>query len=256
LQVKDPVKDLVEPAVKGVENILKSCLKSSVKKLVLTSSANTIDNRSIDNPGKIYTEEDWNTDNTIKGTPYGYSKVQAEKFAWKFVKDLPEDKRFELVTICPELIIGPQLHDSIPESNVMIKRLMTGELPAMPQLNFGIADVRDVARAHILAAENPQAKGRYIASSCKNFWMVEMGGILKKSFPKECKAPSFVVPNLFAYIGAIFDKQLTWGFLSYYLGKVSHFDNSKIKKDLGMDFMDPEQSVIDTAQSMLDKHLV
>lgn len=34
----------------------------------------------------------------------------AEKAAWKFVKELPEDQKFELVTICPGFVTGPNLN--------------------------------------------------------------------------------------------------------------------------------------------------
>lgn len=47
----------------------------------------------------VYTEADWNTKSSLSRNPYYYSKVLAEKAAWKFVEELPQEKKFELVTI-------------------------------------------------------------------------------------------------------------------------------------------------------------
>ena len=62
--VKDPQKDLVDPAVKGTTNVLESANKTTtVKRVVLTSSCASIygDNRDILlYPNKIMTEKQWN----------------------------------------------------------------------------------------------------------------------------------------------------------------------------------------------------
>jgi len=42
--------------------------------------------------------------------PYSKSKVLAEDAAWNFVKDLGRMKKFELVTINPGLVLGPNLN--------------------------------------------------------------------------------------------------------------------------------------------------
>lgn len=47
-----------------------------------------------------------------------------------------------------------------------------------------VADVRDVARAHILAAELPQAKGRYIVSSADTVPISAMYHYLSQRFPQ------------------------------------------------------------------------
>ena len=85
--VSDNLKDFLEPAVKGTEEILKSIHSHApaVKRVVLTSSmAAVLDFNAGDN-GKVYTEKDWNPttwEQAVEGnlgTGYRGSKKFAEK---------------------------------------------------------------------------------------------------------------------------------------------------------------------------------
>ena len=85
--VSDNLKDFIEPAVKGTEEILKS-IKSrapGVKRVVLTSSCAAVLDFDAGNNGKIYTEADWNPttwEQAVEGnmgTGYRGSKKVAEK---------------------------------------------------------------------------------------------------------------------------------------------------------------------------------
>ena len=54
---------------------------------------------------RVFTEEDWSD---ISAThAYEKSKTLAEKAAWDFLESIPDDEKFELVTINPALILGP-----------------------------------------------------------------------------------------------------------------------------------------------------
>ena len=58
----------------------------------------------------IFNESHWSNPDRPEGIlPYPKSKVLTEKIAWDFVAALPEDQKFELVTICPVFIMGPPL---------------------------------------------------------------------------------------------------------------------------------------------------
>ena len=104
MEYKDAQKELIEPAVNGTLNVLKSVQKSqSVKRVVLTSSCAAI----VDAPdhGKVFTELDWNT--TFKSGEYYRSKALAEKAAWDFCAS----NNIDLVSINPFMIVGPSLND-------------------------------------------------------------------------------------------------------------------------------------------------
>eukprot|EP00118_Oscarella_pearsei_P020899 m.231319 g.231319 ORF g.231319 m.231319 type:complete len:99 (+) comp40067_c4_seq2:253-549(+) len=55
----------------------------------------------------VYTSEEWTNADLPRCPPFEASKTYAEKAAWDFVKDLEDEKKFELVTILPALVFGP-----------------------------------------------------------------------------------------------------------------------------------------------------
>jgi len=107
-------REMVHLAVKGTLSLLQSCVRSrSVHKVVITSSVAAL----IDTPkdGEVCTEEpDRNSRSTLRKNAYYFSKTEAEKAAWLFVKGMKEESPFSLVAINPTVVIGPSL--STPES--------------------------------------------------------------------------------------------------------------------------------------------
>ena len=45
-----------------------------------------------------------------KAGAYEKSKTLAEKAAWDFINDLPNEEKFELAIINPGLVVGPNLN--------------------------------------------------------------------------------------------------------------------------------------------------
>ena len=84
--IKDPQKDLVDPAKKGTKNVLGSANKTeSVKRVVVTSSCAAIYGDGEDvlkMPNQELTEDLWNTSSSLDHQPYSFSKTVAEKEAW------------------------------------------------------------------------------------------------------------------------------------------------------------------------------
>ncbi len=60
--------------------------------------------------------------------------------------------------------------------------MLNGEYPAVPHLQFGIVDVRDVACAHVRAMTEPRSDGHRVIMSATSMWMVEIGQLLAKEF--------------------------------------------------------------------------
>ncbi|KAG2262248.1 hypothetical protein Bca52824_069327 [Brassica carinata] len=71
---QDPEKDMISPAVQGVINVLKSCLKSnSVKRVIYTSSAAAVSINNLSEPGLVMTEENWSdVDFLTKEKPFNW----------------------------------------------------------------------------------------------------------------------------------------------------------------------------------------
>ena len=245
--------EIIKPAVEGTLNVLKACTAAgSVKRVVLTSSATAVAGGFSIPREKPYNEEDW-ADEAIC-TAYEKSKVRAERAAWDFVKELDANKKFELATITPTFVIGPPLTPSSAESSSIdaIKKAFTKEVPILIEMSIPIADVRDVAAAHIAAMETPVAAGqRYVVDCGKNLWWKELADIMTEEFGEQgYKPPSFVMPK----IGVFFLKAFNSTLRRVYpmIGKDVRFSNEKMISQLGIEPRDPKTSVIDSCYGLIE----
>ncbi|XP_027113830.1 cinnamoyl-CoA reductase 1-like isoform X1 [Coffea eugenioides] len=156
---RDPQAELLDPAVKGTLNVLRSCARvPSVKRVVLTSSMAAVINNT-DLKDDVVVDESWFSDPSYcekNELWYMLSKTLAENAAWKFAKE----HGIDMVAINPALVIGPLLQPTINQSVELILNLVTGA-QSFPNATLPWVDVRDVACAHILAFEIPSANGRY-----------------------------------------------------------------------------------------------
>ena len=158
LNVTNPQKDLVDPAVNGTKAILDLChTHPLVKRLVLTSSVAAVSDCFDSN--KIYNEDDWNVTSSLVRNPYYYSKTLAEREAVRFMEEHP-DTHFDLVRINPFVVLGPSLNGKLNESHQALLAFLDGTVPGVIDVSHSICDVRDIATAHIVAFENPEASGR------------------------------------------------------------------------------------------------
>jgi nucleoside-diphosphate-sugar epimerase len=189
----DPHKELIEPAVHGTKNVLQSVARSkdTVKRVVLTSSVAAVHgDNNIQPPknGSLYTADDWNTTSTPEEEPYFVSKTEAEKAAHEFAKA----EGISLVAILPNFVMGPITSPTASGTSI---GYMKGWLEGKPGGSPVHCDVRDVAAAHICAAERPAASGRYIVSHASSSNPAEVGRWLQEAFPEynipagEDKAP-------------------------------------------------------------------
>ncbi len=254
--VTDPMAQLVTPAKQGTAHVLEAVNRTeSVKRVVLTSSVVGIYGDAVDlqKTGKAaFDESDWNTSSTVDHQPYNFSKVEAEKLAWEIQK---QQTRWDLLTINPGLVLGPALGATQSESMSIMQDFGNGMLlMGAPKLEFGMVDVRDVAKAHILAGFKADASGRHITSNLSINYM-DISRILRKNFNWKYPFPRMAAPNFVLWLLApIFG--LSRKFVSTNIGFPLKFDNSYIKKDLGIEFMPPEQTIVDHFQQLLDQGLI
>ncbi|KAG8391195.1 hypothetical protein BUALT_Bualt01G0162600 [Buddleja alternifolia] len=180
--VTNPQTQLIDPAVNGTLNILQSCKKvSSIKRVVMTCSMASVANNY--NPLKpdVVIDETWFSDpNFCKEIKewYALSKTLAEKAAWKYV----EENSIDLVTLHPGFAIGPLLQPTLNLSCEGLLRFIKEGKEMLPGGVYRYVDVRDVARAHILAFENSSAIGRYCLVG-RVAYSFEAADILKGIFP-------------------------------------------------------------------------
>lgn len=161
--VPNPEVELIEPAVKGTINVLKACLEAKVKRVIVVSSGAAV----LLNPrwpkGQIMDETCWSDKEYCKTTNNWYclSKTEAESEALEFAKRTGLD----VVTVCPNLILGPLLQSKVNSSSLVLIKLLTEGYESLENRLRVIVDVRDVAEALLLAYEKAEAEGRYICTA-------------------------------------------------------------------------------------------
>jgi len=259
MEFKDAKKELVDPAIMGTMTVLNSCEKFNVRRVVLTSSVAAITDSPDSN--HIYTELDWNDSSSVDRNPYYYSKVCAEREAWKFAKKQVNElkRKFELAVINPCVVIGPCFTKEINPSAKIIIGMLTGEFAGIMSLGWAFVDVRDVAKAHIAAMESNnivfdyntvEALPRFICSS-GTLNMKEVVAMLAKHFPENKKnLPTYdmqcTMGDYIVKFASLFQPKGMRSYLQTNLGKYAHLNNGKIKQTLGMQFLETEQSIVDT----------
>lgn len=256
--IKDPQKQLIDPALEGTRNVLSAVNNTStVKSVVLTSSVVALynDAKEISTaPNKEFDDSCWNTVATKKYSPYNYSKTLAEKEAWDMNK---AQSRWTLTTIHPGFVMGPSLNGRSDGASTqfMIQMLRGDFRMGAPELFFGIVDVRDVAEAHIHAVERDHQPGRYI---CVNdvLSMLEMSEITQRVTENiEYPLPSHKLSAIALYIfGPL--RGLSWKYLSRNLGKPFAFNTSKAKDELGVWFRSADETFRDMVLQLERDNLI
>lgn len=238
--LKDIEQDMILPAINGTRNILLSIQENghSVKKFVYTSSLAAVRSEQSYSKDEVVTEKTWNkiSLNEAKsdiGLAYEASKTHGEKQVWNFFEN--NEVNFGFTIINPVYIFGPQLFDyyvkkQLNYSNEIINSLLKKEDKHIAGYQI---DVRDVARAHIVAIENSN-------TSCKRLILADVPyneqtllDIINKNFPDKTVAVG--EPGS--------DEKF---FKEYYT-----LDNSKTKEILDFEFITQEKTIIDTVSQIL-----
>ena len=98
--------DLIKPAVEGTLTALRAARKNKVKRVVITSSIAAM-YATHDKRKTHFNTDDWS--DPTAANAYEKSKSLAEMAAWKYQEGLSDEEKFELVTINPGFVIGPNL---------------------------------------------------------------------------------------------------------------------------------------------------
>ena len=242
--------DLIVPAREGTLRVLRASKAAGVKRVVVTSSFAAI-GYGHPQQDKPFTEASW-TNLQGKGvSPYIKSKTLAETAAWDFVKS-DEGKGLELAVVNPVGIFGPILSKHFATSVNVVKRLLDGSFPGLPQMALGVVDVRDVASLHLLAMTSPKAVGeRFLAISPPALTFQEIALILKKRMSPEIvrKIPTMVLPNFMLRIVGFFDKEVALAVPE--LGKVKNGTNEKATSVLGWNPRSAEDALAASGESLV-----
>ncbi len=257
IKVRDPQKELIDPALEGTRNVLAAATKSgTVRKVVLTSSVAAIhgDNADMAEQGlAMFNEASFNTTSSLNHSPYSYSKVLAEKEAWSIAES---QSTWKLVVVNPSLVLGPPLMgDSASGSFSIMQDMLRGTYRfGAPDIRFGYVDVRDVADAHLLALEKGDAHGRYLLAE-RTSGIIEITHMIRAAFGDTYQMPKGLIPKWSMYVVGPFTG-LKWSFIRRSVGHPLELDASKSRDHLGLRYTPLETTVREMVVAMEELGLV
>lgn len=255
-----PEEDLLVPAKEGTLRVLKAVAEQNgaVKRVVLTSSFAAVFGETAADPNKKYNEEDWTDSESPTLDPYTKSKTVAEKTAWDYIKELPDEQKFELAVVNPTLIMGPPLmeaHRSATSVNIMAS-IVNKTYPGVPKVQFPVCDVRDVARAHVKALTVPEAAGNrhIILTDC--MWYKDIAASVAKEFrPQGYSIATAQLPYVVCWLAGLFNKGMRNTVLPR-IGKTLAVDNKRMVEVLGVEPTAMDCTMQDMVYAMVDLGIV
>jgi len=168
---------------------------------------------------------------------------------------LPVDHGMELVAINPCVVLGPLIDPDGSASIELIRKLVAREVPGCPNLGFTIVDVRDVAAAHLAAMTSPQAAGNRYLCTTEFRWVAEIAQALNQTVGQRgYRVSTRRLPDWLLRCVALFDPAVRR--MAPRLGERQEFDNSAIRRDLNWQPRKVEDSIVDTAESLIELGVV
>jgi len=239
--------ELIVPARDGALRALKAARDAGVRRAVMTSSVAAISYGH--GPGEHrFTEADWTRLQTPGIPPYVQSKTIAERAARDWVAR--EGGGLEFCTVNPSVVLGPVASADYSASVLIVRSLLEGRLPALPNIGFGIVDVRDVAELHWRALTAPgMADERFIA--CGGFlWLREIAAILRAELGDAArKVPTLTLPDWSVRLLAKFSPTVRAA--ASELGSARHQDASHAREVLGWVPRPQREAIAATARDLI-----
>ncbi|XP_011663482.2 NADPH-dependent aldehyde reductase ARI1 [Strongylocentrotus purpuratus] len=248
--------ELIKPAVDGTVRVLQACQEvGGVERVVVTSSCYAISDLA-ETPKEPLTEENWlKVEKLGLNAAYAKSKALAERAAWDFVEKLPAESKFELAVINPSVVLGPALCGAPGTSVEIVRRMMERDPFLAAKVSFPVCDIRDVAKAHVVAMTLPEAAGnRHIIAPC-TLWYLEMANALREEFGKQgYNPPTSLAPYFLLKVGSWFDSSAKT--IVQIHGHKVNFSDHRLRQVLGITPYDPKVTLVDMAYSCIDRGFI
>lgn len=153
--------------------------------------------------------------------------------------------KFKLTTILPSYVLGPQLKIDLSNGklnlsseliNSIVHAREESQLPTLSSRLGYFIDVRDVAKAELLAFQKDECIGKRLSLTSGTFSIQRILNVIHKDFPElNGKVPVGAPDLVEESADDIFD-----------------FSNEETKKALGFEFIDFKTSVDDSTRQILD----
>lgn len=239
--------ELIVPARDGALRALRAAKAAGVQRFVMTSSVAAIAYGRGRGEHR-FTEADW-TDPSFPGlTPYILSKTIAERAARDWVA--AEGGDIEFCSINPSLVFGPLWSRDYSSSVTVLHKLLDGSMPALPDIGFGVVDVRDVADLHVRALSAPGMAGERFIASGPFLKLRDIAEVLHARLGAQAhKVPRRGVPDWLLRLMARFNP-IARAVVGE-LGAVRQLDASHARATLGWVPRPVEESIVDAARDLI-----
>lgn len=230
---------ILRPAIVGTENALRAAKETGVERVVLTSSVAAVG--ASETGDRLLDAHAWAPSLRV---PYYVAKQRAERRAWALADEL----ELWMVSILPTMVLGPHDHRVTPSSKAVLDMLRgTG---ATVDGGMNVVDVRDVAEAHVRAAERGQRGERYIVGG-ENITNRELGQLVERISGRAVKhiaMPRWVLAGVAGCMelsASVTGRPpaLTRAAVRDLVGRYAWYDISKTTAHLGLAPRDPESVV-------------
>jgi len=239
--------ELIVPARDGALRALRAAKAAGVRRFVMTSSVAAIAygrGRGVHH----FTEADWTPLDRPGISAYMQSKTIAERAARDWVAT--EGAGLEFCSINPSLVLGPVWSADYSASVVVVQKMLDGSMRACPDIGFGVVDVRDLADLHVRALKAPGMAGERFIASGRFIKLREIADVLRAELGAQApRLPTRSVPDWLVRVASLFNP-LAKAVVGE-LGSVRHQDASHAKTVLGWTTRPVEQSIVDTARSLI-----
>ncbi|MFT4211566.1 MAG: NAD-dependent epimerase/dehydratase family protein [Microbacterium sp.] len=238
--------DVIVPAREGTLRVLRAAKDAGVGRVVLTSAFHAI-GFGWGRIDRVFTDDDWSPLDGPGMDAYGRSKVLAERAAWDFARE----SGLEVVVLNPVAVLGPVVSPSVTGGNAIVRRILSGQIGAFPDVWIPIVDVHDVATAHVRAMTAADAAGqRFIVGSGQGLKLAQIAAALRTGLgDRASRVGTRSVPSWAVRLAGLFRPELR-GVVPD-LGVVKRIDASKIRRVLDWRSRPLATTVVDTGESML-----
>ncbi|MFJ3666948.1 NAD-dependent epimerase/dehydratase family protein [Streptomyces sp. NPDC090106] len=234
---------LIATARDGALRVLRAATAAGVRRVVLTSAANTASPSSYAEEG-VTDETLWTDPDDPTLIPYRRSKTLAELAAWDHMASY--DGPTELTTILPGAVFGPILATGTLGSVGIVQRMLTGAMSGVPRIGLEIVDVRDLADIHVRAMTSPKAAGERFLATGEFTWMRDMAHALKEDLGEDGRQVSTeqIPDDVVRGIPAMSE-------IAPALGRRNRHSTAKAEALLGRRPRPARESVVDCARSLI-----
>ncbi|MCF7908522.1 MAG: SDR family oxidoreductase [Candidatus Omnitrophica bacterium] len=215
--------------VQGTRNVLKAAKKNNIKRFIFTSSIASLGKQL----GKKPSDETTVLNLKSRISHYARSKVLAENEVLSFVRQgLPA------IILNPAALIGERDFKPTPTGQMIID-FLNHKLPVTFNGMIPLADVDDVARAHLVALDRGRVGERYILCNNRAYPLKELFYLVEQI--SGVSAPRLKIPYpllmSFLYFDEVFSyflkkRPLLSSSAARFFRRATVFDNSKAAREL------------------------